>query len=190
MQFMSVNHVVNRLEEAGYVSQQMPLLIASIDFKFSGLLVGKSSSHELIVCLSSYDSNGFDIGRNLQNLARALDYVASKRPLIAIIVGPELESELIESLSKVARVLSVSLEEQENQALDDILAVLLPLELPDVNELNVDALVELAKYFEGDMEDEFPSVIMHFADMGSRSVRDALNNFLTQVLQEEEKEAV
>lgn len=123
-----VQRVIDVLEGAGYAALSSPVTIAGIPFEFPAVLVGRTSLDLIVVLDTVSDNDGPRTGREIEAVSRALDVVASRRPLTVVFVGPRPERTLHQQLTRVARVLLVGSPAVSHQ-LHDALAVLLPLEL-------------------------------------------------------------
>ncbi len=125
-----VERVVVLLESAGYETVEQPRPIGGIPFEFAAMLAGRSSLDLIALVDLAIDTDDEHIRRRIEALARALDLVSSRRSLTVVLVGPWRGPGLIQSISGVARVLTVGTPGEDTEAdLCDALAVLLPLEL-------------------------------------------------------------
>jgi hypothetical protein len=121
--------VISFLADAGYEVVEQPQPVAGIPFEFAGMLAGRTSLDLIAVVDLAIDLDDDVIRRRIEGLARALDLVRSRRSLTVVLVGPRRPA-LIRAIAGVARVLSVgTLREDDDRALPDALAVLLPLEV-------------------------------------------------------------
>jgi hypothetical protein len=102
-----VVRVTQILVTAGYRSCLMPFTVASIPFEFAALLVGSERSLDLVVVIDTLTESSTRIRQKIESLSRALDVVASRRPLTVVLVGPPPLTLILEALAKVSRVLVV-----------------------------------------------------------------------------------
>ena len=105
-----VGRVLSILAGAGYEIVEQPRDIGGIPFEFAAMLA-RHDSLDLIVVIDLVIDGDDDgrVRRRIEGLARALDLVRSRRSLTIILLGPE-RGELIQALAGVARVLTVKLE--------------------------------------------------------------------------------
>jgi hypothetical protein len=126
-----VERVADRLARAEYRRLDMPLDIAGLKFEFPAAFLGRTgTSLDLVVIAdTAFESEG-RIQQKIQGLARALDGMQSRRPLTVVVTGPRPSGAAIDGLSRVCRVLSAG-DAQNDDMLENALAVLLPLNLPE-----------------------------------------------------------
>lgn len=159
-----VKRVVEMLVEGGFVEWDGPLAIAGIPFRFSAALV-KPGTLELVVVADVAASSGDVLLENqLDGLARALDLLRSRRSITVVPVGPQPDSDTMNALAQVARVLAIGtpIGVDADEQLRDALAVLLPLriateddgrqtwdeiveellQVPDASLVDLDALID------------------------------------------------
>jgi hypothetical protein len=101
------------------------------EFEFPAVFVGKTgaSLDLIIVADTAFESEG-RIQQKVEGLARALDGMRSRRPLTVILTGPRPRGATLDGLSQVCRVLPAG-DAAHNEMLENALAVLLPLNLPE-----------------------------------------------------------
>lgn len=129
-----VRRVVELLKDNGYVSLQDDLRVGTISFNFAEVLFGTRNSFDLVVVVDTVSQPSESrTRRQVESLARALDIVQSRRSLTLILVGPQLSEISVRDLSRVCRILAVGTPtgEDADRAVRDVLAVLLPLDLPE-----------------------------------------------------------
>lgn len=83
-----VIRIVDILTSARYRHLKAPLTIASVSFEFAALLVGSDRANDLIVVIDTLVDGEVRIRQKVEGLSRALDLVASRRPLTVVLVGP------------------------------------------------------------------------------------------------------
>lgn len=129
------------------------------------------------------------VRQKIEGLARALDLVSSRRPLTAILVGPLPNTTTIEAIARVCRVLQVGTPtgSTADQSLRDALAVLLPLELPDVSGAIADPLGEAKRrtQIESASHGSTVKALYDAAPMGAGAVREALRKEIEDALKRE-----
>lgn len=129
-----VERVVTLLGEGSYEPLAQPVTVAGIPFDFSAVLAVNSSLDLVVVVDTFTERDIVGIRRRVEGLCRALDLAESRRPLTVVLVGPHAVPELQLGLTRVARVLVAGVSDDE-RALRDALAVLLPLDLATTAEI-------------------------------------------------------
>lgn len=179
-QSQPVTRIVDILTSARYRHLEAPLTIASVSFEFAALLVGSDRANDLIVVIDTLVDGEVRIRQKVEGLSRALDLVASRRPLTVVLVGPPPRPSIIESLARVSRVLTVGTPtgDSADRFLTDTLAVLLPLALPDASEAVVDPIKEVRKQLAADIDQDALAPLLAAAPGGADPVKDALRAML------------
>ncbi len=179
-----VSRVIGVLQDAGYQSVTQPIIIGGIPFEFAAILT-KDASLELIAVVDTVlESEQETLRVQVEGLARALDLVGSRRALTVIPVGPLPSQSIAGELKQVARVLSIAAgaRDGDEPALEDALAVLLPLELSSAGEDTVSSWPSVrdelrARYPAKEIEPIFRAV-----PRGPRQVQAALHAALIEPL--------
>mgnify|MGYP003606496151 CR=1 FL=1 len=129
-----VGRITALLTGAGYRAIRTPLIIAGVKFEFPAVLVGTEFSPDLILVADTAYEEDRRLLQKVEGVARALDVARSKRPMTLVIAGPRPSSSTLESISRVSRVLPTGtlLDKDVATSLRNWLAVLMPLQLPDV----------------------------------------------------------
>ena len=171
-----VNRVVQILTNAGYRNRPTPVTVASVPFEFAALLLGSDRANDLIIIIDTLVDSETRIRQKVEGLSRALDLVASRRPLTVVLVGPPPRTAIVEALSRVSRVLTVGTPTGDNadRFLADALAVLLPLSLPDASEAVAEPLGELRRHLPSDIDEDVVAPLLTAAQLGTDAVREAL----------------
>jgi hypothetical protein len=171
-----VQRVVTLLTNAGYRSREAPMAIASVPFEFAAMLVGADRALDLIVVIDTIVESESRIRQKVEGLSRALDLVASRRPLTVVLVGPTPRSSTQEALARVCRVLSVGTPTGNGADgfLSDALAVLLPLDLPQASEVVANPLGEVRKQLPTSEVAKDVSTLFEAALSGTEAVKQAL----------------
>jgi len=180
------DRVVEILVENGYRILDGPLTVGSVPFDFLAVLVGTGRSADLIAVLDTVEEQETDVQRKVEGLSRALDMVGSRRPLTAILVGPKLPDAILEALGRVSRILVVgtSLSDGAGQSIEESLAVLLPLQLPDPSETAADSAGELIRNLPDDIDPIVLKAIMARSRSGAEGVKQVLRHLLAEPLAE------
>jgi len=184
-QSQPVTRVVGVLTHAGYRHRAAPLKIASVPFEFAALLLGSDRANDLIIVIDTLVDSEERIRQKVEGLSRALDLVASRRPLTVVLVGPPPRPAIVEALGRVSRVLSVGTPtgDTAERFLADTLAVLLPLALPDASEAVVDPLTEIRRHLPDDFDRNVIAPMFAAATGGSEAVKEALRELLEAPLE-------
>ena len=179
-QSQPVTRVVDILTNAGYRQRTAPVKIASVPFEFAALLLGSDRANDLIIVIDTLVDNEARIRQKVEGLSRALDLVASRRPLTVVLVGPPPRPTIVEALARVSRVLTVGTPTGDNAGrfLADTLAVLLPLDLPDASEVVVDPLKEVRRHLSSDIDQDALATVFAAAPSGAEAVKEALRAVL------------
>jgi hypothetical protein len=184
-----VRRVVEMLERHGYRALQDDLHVGTLSFSFAGALAGTRNAHDLVVIVDTIaDNSESRIRRQVQALARALDMVESRRSLTLIIVGPNPSDVTLRELSRVCRILTVGTPTGDgaDDAIRDILAVLLPLDISTADAGSVDPLTTLRAELSIPSDDQIEP-IFSAARVGAKAVEQALRQWLVAALPEEPK---
>lgn len=179
-----ISRVIAVLRDAGYQLLTQPIIIGGIPFAFAATLT-KHASLELVTVVDTVlESEQDTLRAQVEGLARALDLVGSRRALTVILVGPPSGQSIAGELKQVARVLSVTAGAQDGDelALEDALAVLLPLELSTAGEETVSSWPSVrdelrARYSAKEIEPIFKAI-----PRGPRQVQAALHATLIEPL--------
>ncbi len=169
-----IERAVAILQEAGYRPAPQPIRVASTEFEFDAVLSAERSL-DLIVIVDTAIADEKRMRRHLQALSRALDVIGSRRTLTAVLVGPEPRPQTLQALARSCRVLPVGVlaGPKQDDVLKDWLAVLLPLQLPSLEEAQGDWRAEL----ESRLNDVAPSEWRPFvqaSDGGAKAVQETL----------------
>jgi hypothetical protein len=114
---------------AGYRRIIPALQVAGLTFDVAGAFLGVGHSADLVVICDMAADGERKVTQQIDGIARALDVMRSHRPFTTVVVGPRPVGKILESISKVSRILSVE-EAVDPADLRDQLAILLPLDLP------------------------------------------------------------
>jgi hypothetical protein len=179
-----VERVVAVLEQAGYEIVEQPRRIGGIPFEFAAMLAGRHSLDLITIVDLAIDVDDEQIGRRVAGLARALDLVRSRRSLTVVLVGPMRGPRLIRAIVGVARVLTVgSAGKDDEAAMRNALAVLLPLEVSTEDEDAADSWVEIRDR----MVSAYPAgteAVLAAATSGEEAVQNALREMLSEPIRD------
>jgi hypothetical protein len=176
-----VERVAGILEAASYRCIQTPLSLAGMHFDFPAAFIGTGTSPDLILVADTAFDTAQRILQRVEGVARALDVMASRRPLTTILTGPRPRAEIMNTMSRVCRVLAIGVPDQDDQD-DNIrnwLAVLLPLELPEPGESAVDSIGNLTG---PDDTDPVTTALIDASREGAEEVERRLTTLVSEPL--------
>jgi hypothetical protein len=190
-QSQPVTRVVAILTDARYRHLQTPITVASVPFEFAALLIGSDRANDLVVVIDTLVDSEARIRQKVEGLSRALDLVASRRPLTVVLVGPPPRPSIVEALARVSRILQVGTPTGDNadRFLTDTLAVLLPLALPDTAEAVVDPINEVRKQLPTDVDQDAIIALFAVAPGGADAVKEAFRTMLEAPLNSDSEES-
>jgi len=180
----SVRRAIELLAEAGFKPLPQPVLVGGVAFRFSATLVS-THSLDLVVLIDTFESAEPAMRREIVGLARALDNARSRRPLTAVLIGKRWDEATERAMTRVARVLNCPVfvdEAERDAALEDALAVLLPLELPSAPEEPEASWSSVKAELERDIRDASLAEVLTAAPNGRDSVQRKLLNYLAEPL--------
>jgi len=145
-----------------------------------------SPSPDLILIADSAFEDEHRILKKIEGIARAMDVVGSKRPLTAVLAGPRPSAAVLDAMSRVCRVLPIGtiLDGNPDVALQNWLAVLMPLHLPEPSASIADPLSEIAKQLDG-LRPEVASLV-ELAEKGADAVQSRLHEIIAEPLADED----
>ena len=133
--------------------------------------VGTGASLDLVLVGDTVQDTPRQLQQTIEGVGRALDIVASRRPLTLVLVGPRPGTDVIRAMSRYARVLPIG-EVADELNLRNWLAALLPLELPPVGDARGDvANAELAT----EASDPLAQSLILAARQGQTAVEEAFH---------------
>ena len=182
-----VARVVDLLLQNGYQALPGDLQIGTLSFDFEETLVGTQYSFDLVVITDTIaEPREGRLRRKIEALARALDMVESRRSFTLVLVGPEPTDITMRELSRVCRVLAVGTPtgDAADNEIRDVLAVLLPLNLPQDNVAAIHPLDRLRKELQ-DVQTSEVDALLDASAGGSKQVTSVLRAWLVSGLVEE-----
>jgi hypothetical protein len=122
------------------------------------------------------------VRQKVEGLSRALDLVASRRPLTVVLVGPPLRAMILAALSRVCRVLQVGTPTgpEADLFLRNALAVLLPLDVADAGESVVDPFGEVRRHLQHPQHEDEIARMFAAALGGTETVKQELRTLLLE----------
>lgn len=168
------------LHDAAFKSLETPIEIGGIKFEIPAGLIGGDKSLDLVLIVDSISEDERRILRKIEGVARALDVAGSKRTLTTVISGPRPSATILEAMSKVSRVLPIGTVKAEDmrRSLENWLAVLLPLKIPDASPDTTAPAQELLNSA-NDLPGDIISLITIARD-GKDAVAEAINDFIIE----------
>lgn len=179
-----VDRIVQLLVGVGYRQLAPPLVIAGVKFDIPAALLGTGAMADLIIVADTAFDADDRIKSKLEGIARALDVVSSKRPLTAILAGPRPRKPVLDAMSRVCRVLPVGsmVAGDEDAALKNWLAVLMPLNLPQTVGGIADPMSELTQHV--DSSNPIIAELLDAAPRGTKEVEKTLHRLIGEPLTE------
>jgi hypothetical protein len=164
-------------KEGGYRPLGKPIRIGSQGFDFTHVLVAGVRANDLVIVIELIGaSEDAQVTRSVLAFTRALDVLGSKRSVTAVLTSGQADNDLVNSISRVCRVLPVGAPSGPlaEEMVRDWLAVLLPLKSPPPVEHLADWKASLEKQLED--TDDKPSVgrFVLLAEEGKEAVEAAL----------------
>jgi len=126
-----IQDVLAVLEGAGFKQLSKPLVVVGTEFDFEAAARGTNNSHDLVLIASDQVSRR-RLQRLLAGLARSLDLASSRRPLSLVLMGGIAAPDRLE-LERYARILPIASANPSYAEIEDAVAVLLPLKLPNAD---------------------------------------------------------
>lgn len=127
----SVQDVLAVLESAGFERLPQPLTVVGTEFDFEAAARGTDTSHDLVLVATDQVPRR-RLQRLVAGLARSLDLAASRRPVSLVLLGGVAASDRIE-LERYARILPIASPIPDIAEIEEAVAVLLPLKLPNTD---------------------------------------------------------
>ena len=134
-----VEQVAKILEAAHFRRLPTPLEIAGLQIEVPAAFIGSEPSPDLVVVGDTVAQTSRRLQQTIEGMGRALDMMSSRRPLTLVLVGPRPESAALSAMSRYARVLAVG-EVADDATLQNWLAVLLPLKLPEADDARYETM--------------------------------------------------
>lgn len=175
--------VVGVLVEIGYVTHEQPVRIGSVPFDFAAILT-LPQSLELVVIVDMRQEDASRISAQISSLGRALDVVSSRRSMSIVLIGPPPTGAVLDTIGRTGRVLLVDLPlgEQGSAAIQETLAVLLPLELPRVTDSTEQSWADLTRQLFDVHPQARVSSLLKAAEQGPSAVQAALGLLINDAL--------
>ncbi|MFC5386497.1 hypothetical protein ACFPLB_11015 [Aquamicrobium segne] len=164
-------------KEGGYRSLGKSIRIGSQAFDFTHVLVAREKANDLVIVIElTGASEDTHVTRSVLAFTRALDVLSSKRSVTAVLTSGQADNDLVNSISRVCRVLPVGAPTgpMAEEVVRNWLAVLLPLKSPPPVEHLADWKANLEKQLKN--TDDKPAVarFVQLAEGGKETVEAAL----------------
>lgn len=178
--------VVEMLADIGYVAHEQPVRIGSVHFDFAAVLTSPRSL-DLVVVVDTLEEHSSRFAAQISSLGRALDVVSSRRSMSIVLVGPPPSGAIVEVIGRTGRVLLVGspVGEEASAAIQEALAVLLPLELPRFTDSTERSWADLERELLGAHPADMVSALLEAAEQGPYEVRETLRLLLNDALIED-----
>jgi len=174
-----VQDVLAVLEGAGFQRLPNPLMVAGTEFDFEAAARGTQNSHDLVL-VATEQVPLLRLQRLVAGLARSLDLAASRRPMSLVLMGDSAAADRIE-LERYARVLPIASTEPDLVAIEEAIAVLLPLKLPNAELAHgSDPINEVMVALGPSRTTSDHVAFLNAAANGSDAVREALRLYMNE----------
>lgn len=172
-----IQDVLTVLERSGFERLPKPLTIVGTEFDFEAAARGTNSSHDLVL-IATDDVPPRRLLRLVAGLARSLDLAASRRPISLVILGGVDVANRME-LERYARVLPISSATPEAHEIEDAVAVLMPISLPNTSLMHgSDPVEEVLRALGPSRESPEHIALIRSAQNGPDSVRETLRRYV------------
>ncbi len=176
----SIGAVLEALGEAGFRHLKMPFMIGGTRFEFGAVMVATGASQDLVV-VEPEDADRQRTAELLGGMNRALDMLESRRSVTLVLLGDPPPRDTLRQLQDSARLLMVR-DPGSAQEIEDSLAVLLPLRLPETGTSPAPPIEGLrARLQIDDSNDVEP--ILAAAQRGVEAVREAMRVYIEDPLE-------
>ncbi|MDQ0276529.1 hypothetical protein QO003_000832 [Arthrobacter silviterrae] len=175
----SVQDVLAVLESAGFERLPKPLTVVGTEFDFEAAARGMNTSHDLVLVATDQVPRR-RLQRLVAGLARSLDLASSRRPVSLVLLGGVAAADRID-LEHYARVLPIASSTPDIAEIEEAVAVLLPLKLPNADLVHGSDPVNEVMAVLGPMKatSNHITLIMAAAD-GPEAVREALRRYANE----------
>lgn len=175
------DRIVDALLSAGYRNVS-PLELAGLSFDFPAAFLGDERSLDLVLVADLAFDEPQSLLRRVESVARALDVMRSKRPITLVLAGPKPNRDVLDAMSRVCRVLSITSGRTEDaaSAVRNSLAVLMPLKVARPSAATAEPLHKV-RLRAGEIEKDIGALI-DLAPRGTRAVEERLHRLLLELL--------
>jgi hypothetical protein len=174
----TIEKISDILVNTGYVSLPIPFTISFLPFQFASAFVGNYKTLDLILVVDLFvDKDENRLVQKIQSLGKALDNAESRRSITAVLVGPPIDLQTAEAISKICRVLAIGNppdDDSLDQYLHDWLAVLLPLPKLDGVSAIADWKAELTQQAGNIANNAFFKAVVDASQQGAEAVKSSL----------------
>ena len=174
----SVQDVMAVLESAAFERLPEPLSVAGTEFDFEAAARGTHPSHDLVLVATDQIPSP-RLQRLVAGLARSLDLAASRRPMSLVLIGDVASKDRTE-LERYVRVLPIDTSTPDISQIEQAVAVLLPLKLPNAGLVHgADPINEVIAALGPTVTSEHIALV-NAATGGPEAVREALRRFANE----------
>jgi hypothetical protein len=168
--------VLQVLEQSGFRRLPMPVVVAGASFDFDAALIGTGVSQDLIV-VGGLATDPRRLAQLLSGLNRSLDRLGSRRPVSLVLLGDRPDRALLARFEAAARVMILDTSEPTEAAVEEAVAILLPLRLPSAGEVAIAPLDEVRDRLSSRVTNDHRALI-DAASSGPDVVQEVLRKYL------------
>lgn len=181
---LPVQRAIDLLTDAGYRRCTLPLIVATLPFKFAAAFLGAARAHDVVVLIDTLEEPESRIRQKVEGLARALDLGMSRRPLTVVLIGPPPTNVILEAIARVSRVLQVGTfnGDKTNYSMIDNLSVLLRLHLPETGSAVVNPFYELQSSAVSEIDQEILADFLAAATTSEDEVKNMFRSIMLSSL--------
>lgn len=183
MNEQNLARVISVLRERGDYQQQPKLVsVADVDFSFDAIFRGPGESESLLVVLAAGEEHRAAIRSKVRALSHTMLRSGSRRPLTLIMIMDQENSAVVDEVSRICRVLSVTATTEEE--IVDQLRPLLPLKLPSPQRSQPDAVRQLRAELGSAAKEDFVAALLAAGGKSENDVREVLKTAIQAAIEE------
>ncbi|MDH1659883.1 hypothetical protein N5E02_00445 [Stenotrophomonas sp. GD03777] len=174
------------VEQGGYRLLPQPLKIGSQPFEFTHALVAERRANDLVIVMELKGSTADHlVARRMLALTRALDVLHSKRPVTVVFTTGQPGREILNSIGRVCRILSVGnpTGPEATDTLRDWLAALLPFVQPAATDIKLDWEADLRRFMPDSASGPLAEALIAAAPQGRECVESVLADSFNRTVQ-------
>jgi acetolactate synthase small subunit len=162
----------------GYRRASEPLHVADLAFQFDAVFVGPNDQQHLVVIYDANQDRSDAVARRLRAFGVVLQRSGTRRSVTLVVLNSAGTRSRLRELEDVCRVVYI----ESERTLEDELAILLPLPIPEPLNSMRTAEAALQRALGPQQTDPLTSAILTAAASGGESaVRDAMLQYLSQI---------
>jgi hypothetical protein len=165
------------VHQGKYRELPQPVKIGSLSFEFDYALVASERANDLVIVIELKGRTSDEaLIRKVLALTRALDVLKSRRPVTAVLTSGPALPEMVQTISRVCRVLTIGTPSGPGaaDAVRDWLSVLLPISEPAAVEAVVDWSSDLRAEIPAAATGPFADALVAASRVGKQAVEDRL----------------